>query len=119
VPAASAAGLLTLVAASPGVPRDVLALAVRSGVEELARRRPGKSVELRVPPFAAAQLGSGDAGPGAGPRHTRGTPPAVVELAPEVFVTLAVGGVTWADAVAAHRVSVSGTHTDLGALFPL
>ena len=38
----------------------------------LEQRAPGRSVEVRVPPFAAVQVVPGV-------RHTRGTPPAVVE----------------------------------------
>jgi hypothetical protein len=90
---------------------------VRAAVKELARRRPGRSVELRVPPYAAAQLGTDDGSPG--PRHSRGTPPAVVEIGPAVFLDLVHGRLAWAEAVAAHQVSVSGAHADLSALFPI
>jgi hypothetical protein len=90
---------------------------VRAGVKELARLRPGRSVELRVPPYAAAQLGTDDGS--AGPRHTRGTPPAVVELDAATFLELASGELAWADGVRLHRVAVSGAHADLSALFPL
>ena len=113
------AGLLHLVALGAGDAAD-RALACRLAVEELARRRPGRSVELRVPPYAAAQLGSGrEPGPGAGPRHTRGTPPAVVECDPATFVALATGQVTYAEAVASRRLTATGAHSDLGDLFPL
>jgi hypothetical protein len=102
------------------VPTGDVALVVRLGLEQLARLRPGRSVELRVPPYAAVQLGTGEEpGPGAGPRHTRGTPPAVVETDPATLVHMAAGRLTWAQARDAHRVSVSGAHTDLTELFPL
>lgn len=71
-------------------------------------------MELRVPPYAAVQLAAdGDTGP----THTRGTPPNVVETDPETLLRLAAGSLTWADAVAAHRVRTSGVHADLGSLF--
>jgi hypothetical protein len=78
----------------------------------LAERAPGRSVEVRVPPYAAAQVV-------AGVRHTRGTPPAVVETDPATWVALATGATTWADAVAAGRVAASGERTDLSAYLPL
>lgn len=73
---------------------------------------PGRSVEVRVPPYAAAQ-----AVPGV--RHTRGTPPAVVEMDAETWIALAVGELTWAGAEAEGRVSASGQRADLGPHLPL
>jgi len=77
----------------PSMLRD----AVRALLTELARRAPGRSVEVRVPPYGAVQCV-------AGPRHTRGTPPNVVETDPLTFVRLATGRTSWADAVAAGLV---------------
>jgi len=57
----------------------------------LADRAPGASVEVRVPPYAAVQAV-------AGVRHTRGTPPAVVELDADTWIALATGGLSWSDA---------------------
>ena len=93
--------------ADPNVPRATLATAVRYTLEELATRAPGRSVEVRVPPLGAVQCV-------AGPRHTRGTPPNVVETDPATWLALASGRLTWPDAVAAHRVSASGAHADIG-----
>ncbi|MDR0849492.1 MAG: sterol carrier family protein [Propionibacteriaceae bacterium] len=90
-----------------------LAARVRTEAKRLALARPGRSVELRIPPYIAVQLGSEDSGP----THRRGTPPAVVEMGPETFLALVDGDLTWADAVATHRVSASGAHTDLTSLF--
>ena len=91
-------------------------VALRAAVTELARRladrSPGKSVELRVPPYVAVQAV-------AGPRHTRGTPPNVVETDPLTWLRLATGRLTWADAVSAGRVHASGERSDLSALLPL
>lgn len=98
----------------PGGPvgRAALALATRSLAEVLGERVPGRSVEVRVPPFAAVQCV-------AGPRHTRGTPPAVVELAPTTWLRLAAGRLTWADAVAGGEVRASGERADLTDHLPL
>ncbi|MDO5634602.1 MAG: sterol carrier family protein [Micrococcus sp.] len=94
------------------LPRSVRAMAVRFSLEELATRVPGNSVEVRVPPFGVAQCVPG-------PRHTRGTPPNVVEMSPAVWLALAVGHSTWHDAVAAGDVSASGVRADLSAHLPL
>ncbi|WP_338749841.1 sterol carrier family protein [Janibacter alittae] len=92
--------------------RATLATAVRYTIEELAERAPGRSVEVRVPPFAATQCVPG-------PVHTRGTPPAVVETDPQTWLALAVGDRTWSDAVDEGSVLVSGQRTDLSAYLPL
>jgi hypothetical protein len=78
----------------------------------LAERAPGRSVEVRVPPYAAVQ-----AIPGV--RHTRGTPPAVVETDVDTWLALATGGLTWDAAVAAGRVRASGERAELTPYLPL
>ncbi|CUR57893.1 conserved hypothetical protein [metagenome] len=78
----------------------------------LVERAPGNSVEIRVPPYAAAQVIPGV-------RHTRGTPPAVVELDAETWIALATGALDWATATATGRVIASGERTDLSAHLPL
>lgn len=97
------------------IPRAALALACRSLCGWLAERHPGRSVEVRVPPFAAVQCGIGEAGP----THTRGTPPNVVETDPSTFLRLAVGRLTWAEARAAGAVSASGQRADLSTVLPM
>lgn len=94
------------------VPRDVVRTAVRFTLEELAEVAPGRSVEVRVPPDGAVQAVEG-------PRHTRGTPPNVVEMDPSTWLGLATGVLTWADAVATARVRASGERADLTAWLPL
>jgi hypothetical protein len=106
--AAVAAGLQ----AGVGPDRSALRLAVRVLANRLATRHPGRSVEVRVPPFAAVQCI-------AGPRHTRGTPPNVVETDPATFIGLACGFVAWDAATADGRVRASGERSDLGAYLPL
>ena len=78
----------------------------------LADRAPGSSVEVRVPPYAAAQVV-------AGVRHTRGTPPAVVELDADTWIALATGRTTWAEAEAAGLLRASGERADLTPYLPL
>lgn len=101
------------VLAAVGPPaRADLALAVRGLAERLAELAPGHHVELRVPPFAAVQCV-------AGPRHTRGTPPNVVEVQPLPFVLLCTGRLGWADAAADGRVRTWGDRADLSAWLPV
>jgi len=92
--------------------RAALRLTVRLLVEVLAARHPGRSVELRVPPFAAAQVIPG-------PRHTRGTPPAVVEAEPIAWVLVATGRRAFAAAVADGGIRASGGRSDLTPYLPL
>jgi hypothetical protein len=99
-------------AADGRIDRDVTATAVRWALEELAERAPGKSVEVRVPPFGAVQIIEGSV-------HRRGTPPAVIELGAEVFLHLISGGIEWPDALDRGLVSASGERAELGPLLPL
>ena len=92
--------------------REVLRDAVRALLSALAARAPGHSVEVRVPPFGAVQCV-------AGPRHTRGTPPNVVETDATTWVTVAVGRITWAEAVRSGKIRASGIRTDLSEWLPL
>jgi uncharacterized protein (TIGR03083 family) len=94
------------------VDRAALGVATRMLTGILAERVPGHSVELRVPPYAAVQCV-------AGPRHTRGTPPNVVEVDAMTWVELATGRAEWADAVAAGRVRASGERADISAHLPV
>lgn len=96
----------------PPYDRDALGLATRALTAELAALAPGRSVEVRVPPFAAVQCI-------AGPRHTRGTPASVVETDPLTWLDLATGRTTWAVAAGAGKVRASGERSDLSAYLPL
>jgi uncharacterized protein (TIGR03083 family) len=97
-----------------GIDPDPIAqrVAVKALVEVLSARAPGHAVELRVPPYAAVQVLEG-------PKHTRGTPPNVVEMGPAAFLDLATGRALWHDAVRDGRVRASGERADLSALLPL
>ncbi|GAA4867918.1 sterol carrier family protein [Serinicoccus chungangensis] len=94
------------------VSRSQLATAVRYLLEDLVERAPGRSVEVRIPPYAAAQVVEG-------PRHTRGTPTNVVETDPQTWLDLATGRTTWAKATASGAVRASGQRADLTAYLPL
>lgn len=97
----------------PAPSRPQLAAAVRLTVRTVAQLAPGNSVELRVPPFVAVQCIEG-------PQHTRGTPPNVVETDPRTWLLLAAGRLDFADAVADHRVDVSGHRAgEVAALLPV
>ena len=93
-------------------PRSVLGTAVKTSARWLAQQVPGRSVELRVPPHVAVQCIEG-------PRHTRGTPPNVVETDALTWLRMASGRLTWADAVADGKVSASGNRADLSEHLPL
>jgi uncharacterized protein (TIGR03083 family) len=96
----------------PRLDRGALATTARILARILAGRAPGRSVELRVPPYVAVQCISG-------PRHTRGTPPNVVETDPVTWLDLATGRLAWADARSAGRVSASGERADLSGHLPV
>lgn len=81
-------------------------------LDVLAARHPGGTLEVRVPPVAVVQCL-------AGPRHTRGTPPAVVETDPTTWIRLAAGRRSWADALADGTVTASGQRADLSGVLPL
>lgn len=93
-------------------PREVRALAVRYTLQLLAEIAPGGTVEVRVPPFGAVQCVEG-------PRHTRGTPPNVVETDAETWLGLATGRLAWGDARDGGRVHASGQRADLAGLVPV
>ena len=110
-PAAGRAAVTRALAATDPDPADVRD-GTRFLLEELAARAPGRSVEVRVPPYAAVQCVEG-------PRHTRGTPANVVEIDPTTWLALATGATSWETAVAAGRVHASGGRADLDPYLPL
>ena len=93
-------------------PRETVAMAVRFTLEELAARAPGRTLEVRVPPYGAVQCVEG-------PRHTRGTPPNVIETDARTWLDLVTGQVDWASALAAGTVHASGQRATLAGLLPL
>jgi Bacterial SCP ortholog len=100
-------------AADPGgASRETRALAVRYTLQLLAERAEGNTVEVRVPPFAAVQCIEG-------PRHTRGTPPNVVETDAATWLALATGALGWPDGLATGRIHASGQRADLADYLPI
>jgi Bacterial SCP ortholog len=92
--------------------REALRTAVRYLLDGLTDRAPGRAVEVRVPPFAAVQCVEG-------PRHTRGTPPNVVETDPLTWLALATGRLDWPAAIASGKLRASGPRADISAYLPL
>ena len=91
---------------------DDLRLLTKHLLALLVAKAPGGAVEVRVPPYAVAQcLG--------GTRHTRGTPPAVVETDPATWIAVATGDLDWHDAADGGRLTASGERSDLSPLLPL
>jgi hypothetical protein len=83
---------------------------VKEILAALSEAEPGHAVEVRVPPYSAIQCGTG-------PRHTRGTPPNVVEMNAQTLAGLAAGEISWATAVSAGEIHASGERSDLSSLF--
>ncbi|WP_299047438.1 sterol carrier family protein [uncultured Actinomyces sp.] len=94
------------------LPRQVTATAVRFTLEELAACAPGRSVEVRVPPFGAVQAVAGTV-------HRRGTPPSVVETDAATWLALATGRLGWQEAMASGALAASGERCDLSPYLPL
>lgn len=92
--------------------RPVVATAVRYTLEELALQAPGRSVEVRVPPFGAVQVIGG-------PAHRRGTPPNVIEVSATTWLALAIGDLSWDDAERSGQLQASGERADLTSYLPL
>jgi hypothetical protein len=94
------------------LPQAALRAAARYLLQLLEAAAPGRSVEMRVPPVAAVQCV-------AGPRHTRGTPPNVIETDPVTWFRLATGRLGWAEAVQSGALRASGARADVSAYLPL
>jgi len=109
---ASLARVQAAAAAGEAPERGDVRLLVKHYLAVLFERAPGRSVEVRVPPFSAVQAVAGG-------RHTRGTPPAVVETDALTWIALATGARDWVDAVEAGEVQSSGQRSDLSPYLPL
>jgi hypothetical protein len=83
---------------------------VKTILAKISKIAPGHAVELRIPPYSAIQCVEG-------PKHTRGTPPNVVEMSADVLFDIACGKINWPDAISDGRISASGERSDLSALF--
>lgn len=85
---------------------------VKSTLNALTAKAPGRAIEVRVPPYAAVQCGEG-------PTHTRGTPPNTIEMDAKTWLALASGELSWEEAVASGAVLASGSRADLAQFLPL
>jgi len=85
---------------------------VKKYLDLLAKKAPGYSVEVRIPPYGAIQCIEG-------PVHRRGTPRAVIEMDEKTFISLAIGEITWKDGVASGSILASGERADLTSYLPL
>jgi Bacterial SCP ortholog len=110
--AACVAAVVAAVEACQQPQREALRGAVIHTLGLLEARAPGRTVEVRVPPFGAVQCVTG-------PRHTRGTPPNVIEMDAVTWVKLAVGRTPWPDAMASGAVRASGQRADVSPYLPL
>ena len=95
-----------------GTSKDTVAMAVRYALEELADRAPGRTLEVRVPPYGAVQCVQG-------PRHTRGTPANVIEMDAPTWLGLVTGQTEWAAVLGGGTVHASGQRATLAGLLPL
>ena len=89
---------------------DLVAVGVRTSLDWLASERPGRSVEVRVPPYRVVQILEGTT-------HRRGTPPAVVEMSPETWLNLFMGELSWVGGISQGLIIASGDRSNLSALF--
>jgi hypothetical protein len=113
IPPAEGLQALKVWRADPSVaPKATVARAVRYALEELADRAPGRTLEVRVPPYGAVQCVEG-------PRHTRGTPPNVIEMDARTWLDLVTGQSDWATALAGGTVHASGQRATLADYLPL
>jgi hypothetical protein len=85
---------------------------VKASLALLSDKYPGKAIEVRIPPYAAIQCGDG-------PKHTRGTPPNVIEMDATTWLQLVTGEKLWSDAFNEGLISASGVRADLSHLLPL
>lgn len=85
---------------------------VKNTLALLTAKAPGRAIEVRVPPYAAIQCG-------AGPTHTRGTPPNTIEMDADTWLALAFGKLSWAEAMNSGAVAASGVRADLTEYLPL
>lgn len=89
---------------------ELVASGVRTSLDWLSVEHPGRSVEVRVPPYLAVQILGGTT-------HRRGTPPAVVEMSAQTWLELFTKQLTWAEAVSSGKIIASGERSDLSELF--
>jgi len=87
-----------------------VAVRVKEILDLIKKISPGKSVELRIPPYGAIQCVAGST-------HKRGTPPNMVEMSAEVLIQLRSNPKKWEKLVASGQISASGVNSDLSLVF--
>lgn len=104
--------LVSLVNHALGNPQDdkMVAQAVRETLDSFAAKHPGRGVEVRVPPYRVVQILGGST-------HRRGTPPAVVEMSPKVWLELISENADWQSLLASSQIFASGVGSDLSDYF--
>jgi hypothetical protein len=85
---------------------------VKATLALLVEKNPGRAIEVRIPPYSVVQCGEG-------PTHTRGTPPNVIEMDADTWLSLANGETNWAAAMATGKINASGARADLTDYLPL
>jgi hypothetical protein len=83
---------------------------VKKILEIIKSVAPGKSVELRVPPYGAIQCVAGSI-------HRRGTPPNTVEMGGQTLVKLINEPALWRSLCESGEVKASGLFSDLSNVF--
>jgi hypothetical protein len=83
---------------------------VKSILKVVSEIAPGHAVELRIPPYSAIQCVEGA-------KHTRGTPPNVVEMSADSLQALVAGELKWDEGVETGAIQASGTQSNLESLF--
>ena len=87
-----------------------IAAAVKEILDLIKNTSPGKSVELRVPPYGAIQCVAGG-------NHRRGTPPNTVEMGGQTLIRLINEPSLWITLCESGEVRASGLLSDLSNLF--
>ena len=87
-----------------------VAVAVKEILDQIKKISPGKSVELRIPPYGSIQCVAGG-------NHKRGTPPNTVEMSSQVLIQLRSNPKLWAELVTSGQISASGVASDLSLVF--
>ena len=87
-----------------------IAIEVKKILELIKSIAPGKSVELRVPPYGAIQCVAGG-------NHRRGTPPNTVEMSGQTIIQLVQNPALWDQRVNSGEIQASGAASDLSEIF--
>jgi len=87
-----------------------IAVRIKEILNLIKKTSPGKSVELRIPPYGAIQCVVGI-------NHKRGTPPNTVEMSAQVLIQLRQNPERWDEFVTSGQITASGVASDLSTVF--